>query len=352
MLGKGIAVTALETEFSFDTFVPGEENVLAIEAANKLLAKPGDQYNPFLLHGPPGVGKSHFLSALRSRFERQHPRWNVLSLPAGEFIEECDSARQSKSTYEFRQQLWTLDLLLVDDIHLLDKREAALEELYHAFNRFVADGRQLVFTSREAPVDLVGFPTPLRMRLQSGLVVPIEPPRERMMRDLIEQQAYACGLRPTQKAAGYLCREVRSVRELNGIFRELRNGHNGSAHHPEPSPACIRTISLDEVRAILKKQATEQLTISDVAKAVCDYLRVDLQRVRSPSRRQSLVQARQLAMHLVRELTSAPLTAIGRYFGGRDHTTVLYACRKMAEDVQKCSYMNRAARDLKTILRG
>lgn len=345
-------MTSLAKEFSFDTFVPGDENVLAIEAANKVLEDPGDRYNPFVLYGPPSVGKSHLLCAVRARFEERYPHWNVLSLPSGEFIEECDAARQNKTTYEFRQQLWKLDLLLIDDIHLLENRDAALEELYHAFNRFVADGRQLVFSSREAPADLAAFPTALRMRLTSGLVVPIEPPRERMMRDLVEQQGYDFGFRLTQKATSYLCREVRSVRELNGIFRELSNGCNGSCPSLAKPSSTPRPVSLEEVRAIVKRHAAEQLKISDVAKAVCDYFHVDLQRVRSSSRRQSLVQARQLAMHLVREMTSAPLTAIGRYFGGRDHTTVLYACRKMAEDVRRCPYMSRAARDVRTILRG
>lgn len=336
-------MTALATDFRFDTFIPGEENVLAIEAAQKVLAEPGDRYNPLFFFGPPSVGKSHLLHALRLKFEELHPEWNILGLPSGEFIEECDSARQNKTTYEFRQQIWKLDLLLIDDVHLLQDRPAAQEEVYHAFNRFLADGRQLIFTSREAPSDLTSFPTALRMRFQSGLVVPIEPPRERMMRDLIEQHAYQAGLRPTQKAASYLCREIRSVRELQGILTELR--------HSVQANGTPKVVSLEEVRAVVKRHAAEQLKIADVAKAVCDYMHVDIMRVRSPSRRQSLVQARQLAMFLVREMTTSPLTEIGRYFGGRDHTTVLYACRKMGDDVRKDPFLSRAARDVKAILR-
>lgn len=331
-------------EYRLESFLPGKENVLAIEAVQKVLTNPGDQNNPLFLFGPPSVGKTHLLYGLRRAFEDARPDWNILALPAGEFIEECDSARQVRNTYEFRQQIWRLDLLLIDDVHLLQDRPAAQEEVYHAFNRFLADGRQLVFTSRDAPADLTAFPVALRMRFQSGLVVPIDPPREQMMRDLIERHALVSGVRPTQKATSYLCREVRNVRDLTGIFHELRQTleSNGDS----------RTISLEDVRSVVKRHATAQLSIADVAKAVCDYMHVDLQRVRSASRRQSLVQARQLAMYIVRELTTSPLTEIGRFFGGRDHTTVLYACRKMSDDIRKDPFMARAARDVKGILRG
>ena len=337
-------MNAQSADFRLETFLPGEENVLAVEAVHKVLDEPGDRHNPLFLFGPPSVGKTHLLYALRTKFEQARPNWNILCLPAGEFIEECDSARRNQSTYEFRQQIWRLDLLMIDDVHLLQDRPAAQEEVYHAFNRFLADGRQLVFTSREAPADLPSFPTALRMRFQCGLVVPIDPPRERMMRDLIEQNAHLAGLKPTQKAASYLCREVRNIRELRGVFHELRQSvsANGAA----------AAVSLEEVRAVVKRRASAKLSIADVAKVVCDYMHVDANRVRSASRRQSLVQARQLAMFLVRELTGAPLTEIGRYFGGRDHTTVLYACRKIADDVRKNNFMARAARDVKALLKG
>jgi chromosomal replication initiator protein len=339
---KGLTVTVLATDFRFETFIPGEENVLAIEAANKVVLEPGDRYNPLFLFGPPSVGKSHLLRAIRTRFEEVYPQWNLLCLPACEFVDECESAWRLKTNYEFRQQLWKLDALLIDDVHLLEKSEPAKEELYHSFNRFVADGRQLVFTSRESPADLMNLSLALRQRLQSGLVVHIDPPRERLLRDLIEQHATMSGVRPSQKAASLLCREVRNARELSGIFNELKQNLPGQS----------RSVSLEEIRSVLQKHAAEQLKVSDVAESVCEYFNVELVRVRSASRQQSLVQARQLAMYLVREMTAAPLTQIGQYFGGRDHTTVLYACRKMAEDIHKSTYLAQAAREVRAMLRG
>lgn len=330
----------MATDHRFESFVPGEENVLALEATQKVISQPGHHYNPLYLFGPPSVGKTHLLQALARGLEQEYPQWDILFLPAGEFIDECESTWRLKTNYEFRQQLWKLDALLIDDIHLLERSEPAKEELYHAFNRFVADGRQLAFTSRESPADLMEFSLALRQRLQSGLVVHIDPPRERLLRDLIEKHSVLTGVRPSQKAASLLCREVRSIRELRGIFNELSARIDGEG-----------TVSLEAVRELLQKHAAEQIKMSDVAKAVCEYFKIDIGRVRSASRQQALVQARQLAMYLIRDLTAAPLTQIGGYFGGRDHTTVLYACRKVSEDMRKNHFLSQAAREVRAMLR-
>lgn len=335
-------VQTIPLDYDFDSLVPGDENVLAISGALKVLSEPGDRYNPLFLFGPSSVGKTHLLFALKRRLEAQHPDWNVLALPAGEFLEECEEAWQKNTAVEFRQTLWKLDAFLLDDVHLLAHRPAALEELYHAFNRLVADSRQLVVTSRAAPAELDGFPMTLRSRFQSGLVVSAEPPRQRLMRDIIERKCQVSGLRPTSKAARFLSREIRDVRELHGVLNQLGNGANGRG----------RRVSLSEARDVIEKHAGEQVTIPQIAKAVCQYFKVELGKVRSASRQQALVQARQVAMYLAREMTAAPLMEIGAFFGGRDHTTVLYAYRKICEDARQCSMVARAVRDIRGLLRG
>lgn len=333
-------MNTIAQEFVFDTLVPGEENVLAISGALKALEEPGDKYNPLYIFGPPSVGKTHLLYAMRQRFEADHPDWNILALPAGEFLEECEQAWHANTAVEFRRNLWRVDVLLLDDVHLLANRPAALEELYHAYNRLVADSRQLVLSSRVAPAELTDFPVTLRSRFQSGLVVGVEPPREQLMSDIVERKCRDASLRLSRKALDYLCRELRNVREVNGILNELSQRCNG------------KRIPLSEVRNVLASHSTQKISIADVAKTVCQYFRVDLSRVRSASRQQSLVQARQMAMYLTREMTAAALTEIGGYFGGRDHTTVLYACRKMGEELRQNSYCARAAREIRTLLRG
>lgn len=335
-------MTTVPLDYELESLVPGEENVLAITGALKVIEEPGERYNPLYIYGPPSTGKTHLMYALRRRLESDHPEWNTLALPAGEFLEECEQAWQNKTTVEFRQQLWQLNVLFIDDVHLLANRPAALEELYHVFNRLVADSRQLVFTSRLSPAELAEFPTSLRTRFLSGLVVSLESPRERLMQDILEQRCQVSGIQPTRKAARFLCKELRNIRELQGVLHQFQQNSNGKT----------KRISLEDVRSVLEKQNAQQLTIGEVAKAVCQYFHVDLAKVRSPSRQQSLVQARQMAMYLARELTTAPLTEIGAFYGGRDHTTVLYACRKMADEVRQSSFAARAAREIRTILRG
>lgn len=334
---------AVAADYAFETLVAGDENLLAISGALKVLEEPGDRFNPLFIFGPPSCGKTHLLQALRRRMEAERPDWNLLSLPAGEFLEECESAWQRDTRVEFRQQLWRLDALLIDDIHLLASRPAALEEVYHAFNRLVADSRQIVLTSRFAPAELEDFPLPLRVRFQSGLVVGLDSPRERLLRDIVEQKCQLTGLRPTRRAAKFLCNEIRSVRDLEGVLHQLGEKVNGRP----------RRVSLGEIKETLERHSAHQVTIGEIARAVSAYFQLDLGRVRSKSRQQSLVQARQVAMYLARELTTAPLTEIGGFFGGRDHTTVLYACRKVAADIRANKpFLSKAVRELRCELRG
>lgn len=328
--------------FDLESLVRGEENVLAISAIGKVVDDPAGPWNPLFLFGPSSVGKTHLLHALRLRLEKRHQAWNVLLLPAGEFLDECEQAWQNNRTIDFRRQLWNLDAILIDDVHTLADRPSALEEVYHTFNRFMADSKFLAFTSRDAPVDLSGFPLALRTRLGSGLVVPIESPRERLMRDIVEQKCQVVGVRPTRTAANLLCKEVRNVRELEGIVHQLGENRNGRG----------RELSAGEVRGLLRTCVTQQLTVGEIARRVCQGFQVDLVRLRSASRQQGLVQARQVAMFLAREMTASPLAEIGQYFGGRDHTTVLYAYRKTKEALRNSSFLARTVKDIRNDLRG
>lgn len=334
---------AVADEFAFETLVPGDENLLAISGALKVLDEPGEKYNPLFLFGPPSVGKTHILHALRRKLEDRYPEWNILHLPAGEFLEECEAAWQNDTSVELRQQLWRLDCLMLDDVHLLAKRPAALEELYHAHNRLLADSRQIVLTSRVAPAELADFPLALRSRFQSGLVVGIDRPRERLLRDIVEQRCQVTGLKPTRSAARFLCHELRSVRDLNGVLCQLGEQVNGRA----------KKVSIGEVKDLLDKHTVDTLSISEIARAACEYFQVEPAKVRSACRRQPLVQARQVAMFLARELTGAPLIEIGAYFGGRDHSTVIYACQKVADAARRNDpFTSKALKEIRATLRG
>lgn len=330
-----------DSAYKLETLVRGEENLLAISGAYKVLLEPGDKYNPLFVHGPPGCGKSHLLYALRAKFEEQHPKWNLLALPSGEFLEECENAWQRQKTVEFRNHLWKLDVLLIDDVHALANRPSALEELYHSFNRLVADGKQIVLTSRYAPAELPDFPLTHRSRFQSGLVVGLDLPRERLMHEIVIDRCRQHRVRPSQKAVNFLSKELRNIRELDGLVRQFSVENNCR-------PARMR---VEDCKRLLDIHGRRRTGIADIAIMVCEHYRVELNKVRSSCRRAALVQARQMAMYLARELTSAPLVEIGRYFGGRDHTTVLYAIRKVEEEVGDGKFAERAAKQIREMLR-
>lgn len=315
-------MATVPSHYEWNTLVRGEENLLAISGALRVLESPGERFNPLFVHGPPSVGKTHLLYALCQRLGEDRKDWNILALPAGEFLDGCDQAWRENSSIELRQQLWRLNALLIDDVHLLVRHQPALDELYHAFNRLVADGKQLVLTSRYPPAEMPELPAPLRNRFLSGLVVSLQPPGEPLRRGIVEQKCLAHGFRPTKQAIQFLSKELRDVRALEGTLHLLSQGRSGKGNR----------VTLEEVRAAVETRGDHPLSIAEVARVVCEHLGVELSLTRSACRQHSLVQARQAAMFLARELTPAPLTAIGAYFGGRDHSTVLYACRKIADD--------------------
>lgn len=337
--------------YDLATLVPGHENVLAIAGVHKVIAAPGNRYNPLFLYGPTSSGKTHLLYALCQRLARKYPVWNILCVPAGEFLDECEQAWQTQRTAEFREKLWKVDALLIDDVHQLANRPAALEELYHAFNRLVGTERQVVLTSRAPPADLLDFSQALRSRFQSGLVLGLESPREQLLRDIVVQKFRRSGIDPTRKATHFLCREIRTVREIDGLLHQIEQAWEDRIGKEPSERRRMARLSLAQVRSIFEKQSLPVLTLADIARAVCQHFHADLSKVRGASRQASLVQPRQLAMYLARELTAAPLAEIGAYFGGRDHTTVLYACRKVAEELRDNSFLAKAARELRLALR-
>ena len=330
----------LRDEYDLDEFVRGSENELAVSAVQKVLGQPGaESHNPLYLYGPGGSGRTHLMYGLRVELERRHPQWNILALPAGEFIHECDQAWQRRESSELRQQLWRLDAVLIDDIHLFAKHPAAMEELYHIYNRLVADNRQLVVTADCGPRRLVGLSMPLKLRLLSGLVVPTVKPDRPLLRQILDRRAARLRLDLAEPAAAFLCECVRNVSELLGVLTTVRGKRRGKARaHP---------VELDEIKQVYEHHAAERLTVAEVAKLVCEHYRADLTRVRSASRRQELVQPRQMAMYLARELTNCSLTRIGRYFGGRDHTTVLYGLRKVGDRIAADPAAAQLAKDLR-----
>ena len=326
--------------FDLDRLAQGEENASAVLAARKVLEEPGDSYNPLVIHGPAASGKSHLLFGLARALSHKFPRKLIIALSAGDFLERCDEAWATRSAARLRRHWWRAEAFLLDDLHLIHQRPAAVQELLHLFNRLHAAGRQLVFTARRAPAEMSSFPAAIRSRLGGGLVCSLETPGPELLAAILHRKAAAFKLKLSSNAVGALARVVRNPREIEGAVRRLDETTPGRRR-------CGRAVTLARVRQLIEELDSPPITIADVAQAACAYYQAPLAKVRSESRQQEVVLVRQLAMHLARELTEASLAAIGRYFGGRDHSTVLYACERAEELMASEARIGRAAREIR-----
>ena len=294
------------------------ENRLALAAIQALVLDPESVPSPLFLHGPTGVGKSRLLQAAAHLLEKRDPADRIVFLGAGDFAVRCDEAWQGRDSATLHLWLWDAAAVLIDDLPKLGGRPAALEELRHLCDAFDLAAKPLILAGTFSPAELVDFPPELRSRLRGGLVIRIDPPSPESLRAVLAARCQQLGILATRQAQDHLCREVRDLRELLGVIGQLDATLTGSH----------RKLGIEHARTVLEEVHAAPLDIAAIAKATAAHFRVSLGDLRSASRRFPLNGARQTAMHLARVLTASSLAEIGAYFGGRDHTTVLHACRK------------------------
>jgi chromosomal replication initiator protein len=294
------------------------ENRLALAAIQALVLNPESVPSPLFLHGPTGVGKSRLLQAAANLLQRRESADRVVFLGAGDFAERCDEAWQGRDSATLHHWLWDAAAVLIDDLPKLAGRPAALEELRHLCDAFELSAKPLLLAGSLSPAELSGFPPELRSRLRGGLVIRIDPPGPDSLRAVFTRRCQELGILATRQAQDHLCREVRDLRELLGVIGQLDATLVGSH----------RKLGIEHARTVLEEVHAAPLDIATIAKATAARYRVSLTDLRSASRRFPLTEARQTAMHLARLLTASTLAEIGAFFGGRDHTTVLHACRK------------------------
>lgn len=315
----------LNSSFTFASFVEGKSNQLAKAASLQVAENPGAAYNPLFLYGGVGLGKTHLMHAIGNYIMQKKPAAKVVYLHSERFVADMIRALQTNTINAFKQYYRSLDALLIDDIQFFSGKERSQEEFFHTFNALLEGQQQIVLTSDRYPKEITGVEERLKSRLGWGLTVAVEPPELETRVAILISKAEQAGIVLSQEVAFFIAKRIRSnVRELEGVLkRVIANAHFTG-----------KDITLDFVRESIKDLLALQdklVTIENIQKTVAEYYKIKISDFHSKRRSRSIARPRQVAMALAKELTNYSLPEIGEAFGGRDHTTVLHACRKIQE---------------------
>ena len=322
----GVERPVLDPRFTFDRFVADESNLVAVNAA-RALAEPGPvRFSPLFLHGGTGQGKSHLMTAVGHAFLAAHPNARVLAMSAERFMFEFVAAMRAKDTFAFKARLRGCDLLLIDDLQFIAGKDATQQEFFHTINEIMAAGKRIVITADRAPQGLDGVEARIVGRLASGLVADIRPSTQALRRAVLDHRLAELGEPAVPEAVLELlsARITSSIREVEGAFNRI------TAYAQLTNAA----IDLDFAVSVLGDQlrgAQRRVTIDQIQKAVSDHFELKPLDLISARRARAVARPRQIAMYLAKRLTTRSLPEIGRKFGGRDHSTVIHAVRRIEE---------------------
>lgn len=315
----------LNTAFTFANFVEGKSNQLARAASQQVAENPGTAYNPLFIYGGVGLGKTHLMHAVGNQILKNKPQARIVYLHSERFVADMVKALQSNAMNEFKKFYRSVDALLIDDIQFFAGKDRSQEEFFHTFNALLEGDRQVILTSDRYPKEINGVEERLKSRFGWGLTVAVEPPELETRVAILISKAERSGLTLPYEVAFFIAKRLRSnVRELEGALkRVIANAHFTG-----------QEVTLDFVKDALRDLLALQdklVTIDNIQKTVGEYYKIKIGELLSQRRNRSVARPRQVAMALAKELTNHSLPEIGDAFGGRDHTTVLHACRKIAE---------------------
>jgi len=344
--GSAYEKSRLNADFTFDTLVTGRANDLARAAAMQVADNPGVSYNPLFVYGGVGLGKTHLIHALGNEVYRRNPKAIIRYVHAEDYYADVVRAYQQKSFDVFKRYYRSLDVLMIDDIQFFNNKNRTQEEFFHAFNALTEAKKQIIITCDTYPKDIQGLEDRLISRFDWGLTVQIEPPELEMRVAILQKKAESHGVNVDDDVAFLIAKNLRAnVRELEGALTKVvafARFHN-------------RDISLDVAKEALKDLLhahNRQLSIEHIQKTVADYFKIKVADMHSKKRTRAIARPRQVAMFLAKDITPMSLPAIGEAFGGRDHTTVLHACRTIAELRRNDTQLNHDLHVLTQVLRG
>jgi chromosomal replication initiator protein len=336
----------LNAALTFDSFVTGKANQLARAAAMQVAENPGGSYNPLFLYGGVGLGKTHLVHAVGNAILTRKPDARVRYIHAEQYVSDVVRAYQRKAFDDFKRYYHSLDLLLIDDIQFFGGKSRTQEEFFYAFEALVAGRKQIIITSDTYPKELKDIEDRLVSRFASGLTVAIEPPELEMRVAILLKKAESEGAQLGEDVAFFIAKNLRSnVRELEGALRKVLAFAQFHA----------RTINTELAREALKDllgASTGQVTVELIQKTVADHYKIKVADMYSKRRPNNIAMPRQVAMYLAKELTQKSLPEIGELFGGRDHTTVLHAVRKIGKARHMDNELNHALHVLEQVLKG
>ena len=336
----------LNTALTFDTLVPGRANQMARTAALHVAGAPGQMYNPLFVYGGVGLGKTHLIHAVGNALIKDRPEARVLYLHAEQFISDVVKNYQRKTFDELKAKYHSLDLLLIDDVQFFAGKERTQEEFFNAFEALLAKKAHIIMTSDTYPKGLVDIDERLTSRFDAGLTVAIEPPELEMRVAILIRKAEAEGTVMPEDVAFFVAKNVRAnVRELEGALRKVLAYSRFS--HKDINIQLAR----DALKDLLSIQ-NRQVGVENIQKTVADFYKIKVADMYSKKRPASIARPRQIAMYLAKEMTQKSLPEIGELFGGRDHTTVLHAVRKIGGERQKNTELNQQLHVLEQTLKG
>jgi chromosomal replication initiator protein len=336
----------LNPALSFDTLVPGRANQMARTAALHVAGAPGQMYNPLFIYGGVGLGKTHLIHAVGNALLADRPDARILYLHAEQFITDVVKNYQRKTFDELKAKYHSLDLLLIDDVQFFAGKERTQEEFFNAFEALLAKRAHIIMTSDTYPKGLVDIDERLTSRFDAGLTVAIEPPELEMRVAILMKKADQEATPMPEDVAFFVAKNVRAnVRELEGALRKIL-AYSRFSH---------KDINIQLAREALKDLLSiqnRQIGVENIQKTVADFYKIKVADMYSKKRPASIARPRQIAMYIAKEMTQKSLPEIGELFGGRDHTTVLHAVRKIAAERQKNTELNQQLHVLEQTLKG
>lgn len=330
----------LSLRYTFEQFVVGPSNHFAHAAACAVSESPGKAYNPLFIYGDVGLGKTHLISAIANRIIEKRPDFSVIYVQSEQFTNEVVTAIRHEKMGEFKAKYRNIDLLLIDDVQFIANKTQTQEEFFHTFNALYEMQKQIVISSDRPPKEIGAITDRLKSRFIMGLIADIQPPSVELKVAILHKKAAIENIKLSDDVAFYLASRIRSnIRELEGCLIKL------AAH----STLIGSPINLDMSKQILKDvfyDDDKPITIDYIQKKVCEVFGIKIQDIKAKKRTKELTVPRQVAMFLCKRLTDCSLSDIGKAFGGKDHATVIYACKKVEERAEQDEGFNRIVEQL------